>query len=129
MEVITTQVFNGVEFPYSQYFDHVDLMMRVNASGTTAVSATQLSGSDTSYKKIAVCHRVDASNYAVTLPIGALRYVEIYTDGSGNIEVFPPNGGTFLNGTTSVTVTNGASFRTVGPIVTGSPVWACILGA
>lgn len=105
--IIVTSIYDGLP-------DDATVMLNVDCASTVQ------SGSPTitivTFLTIAVCKRIDASNFCVQLPSSAQlgAVVEIYAQG-GTIEVFPPfaefSPGTFFDGSSSVSISTGARFR------------------
>jgi hypothetical protein len=102
----------------STLYEIDDLVSVVNVVGvgtTFPRPGTQPSAcaSSTSARTVVVAHRTDDSNYAVGIGWGTAisgQVIELYTDGSGSVTVFYMDGQTFLDGTTSMVVTQGARF-------------------
>jgi hypothetical protein len=84
--------------------------LNMNCAGTNLATAASLPV--TTPKTLAVCKRVDASNFAVQLPPFGIAgaEVEVYARG-GTVTVFPQS--TFVDGSSSANVASGARFRNV----------------
>ena len=110
-------------------------VQNVNASGTTWQTAAPIKCN--SGLTIAICRRVNSSNYSVLLdnqssyqspsnqvsfPPQLASAVEVYAE-NGPITVFLTFGASFLDGTTSKVVSSGTRFTFVQGS-NGGPIWA-----
>lgn len=124
MKTLHSNVYNG-SILTSIYTSDSDQAIMVNVDCASTVQSGSPTIPKTTYLTIAICKRVDSSNFCVTLPAlspyGSI--VEVYADG-GSITIFPQSG-TFLDGSSSVSTATGARFRSV--ITQGGNVnWAKI---
>lgn len=99
-------------------------VLHIDGAGTTQVTGAYINND--AWRTVAVCRYVDASNYAFNLPIASYQgqEIEVYADG-GTIEIFLWQG-TFLDGSSSLSVAAGARFISVIPHGVFTPTWARI---
>jgi|SRR5882672_3444820 len=100
-------------------------IITINASGTTEATAANIPWNSPNPEYLIVrCHRVDGDNTGILLPRGpaAGSVIEIFTDNGSVIAYTYPGfedivpAEPFLDGSTSITVTSGARFRSTGGV-------------
>lgn len=114
MEILRSALDGSGTVVTSFYNSDSDHAVMLNVECASAVKAGSPTITAVTYLTVAVCKRVDASNFCVQLPPPAAPYgkvVEVYADG-GSITIFPTSG-TFFDGSASVSTTTGARFRTI----------------
>ena len=114
--IIITSIFKGLDS---------DKEMMLNIDCASAVKAGSPSITITTFRTIAICKRVDGSNFCVQLPTSQIQFgavIEVYADG-GSITIFPETG-TFFDGSSSFSTSGGAQFRRILSTDGSTVAWA-----
>lgn len=108
--------------------DH-EIILNIDCVGAAQAGSAQIRGPET-YRTIVIGKWIDASNFGINLPIPFQVgwVIEVYADG-GTIEIFPGyNAGfsplTFLDGSSSVSTSTGAKFRSLFSPTANANLWA-----
>lgn len=116
---IVTSIFKGLD-------GDKELMLNILCASNVKAGSPTITPQ--TFRTIAVCKRVDSSNFCVQLPaapppqIGSV--IEVYPEG-GSITIFPDYG-TFFDGSSSLSTSDAVQFRYIVNADSSVGAWAKI---